>query len=200
MKTEKILLGISMGAVVVMAVAFAFILGKESTREAIDPDPPIATAPANTTQDAEAPVPAMPFDAGAPMSIEPPPPKAVRIQWEQVGPAALVKTDPGISEWVSVSGQPLPQAVLWRGRPLSKTPYNVRVWTDGPGGQVYAGCGIYESGEAYCKVHDAEHKDEPYSKQTIATFEVLRGNLRINISGILTADVMPGSVDDWRVQ
>jgi len=84
---------------------------------------------------------------------------------------------------------------IFQGKPGSKTPYNIRFFVPRKGDDSETGaggCGLYPSGEAYCRGYGLP-KDE--QRVTLATFERRGDLLRVGVSGVLTpVELVRGSV------
>lgn len=125
-------------------------------------------------------------DAGAtePLITSPnqpdPPPDAGPEPWPTT--VQLDSLDSLVGEWTSATGQPSPEATI---RIVSDDPdeprWKLKAWGES---QWFIGCDVYRSLKAYCKLHDAKHRDVPLS---------LRG---VAVSAALTGDDLVLGVDD----
>jgi hypothetical protein len=104
------------------------------------------------------------------------PPKPVQV-WERVAMSPEL-----VGEWQDADYRPLPLVTFREKAKASKTPFNL-VFRD-RSELVSGGCGFYESGDAYCKIFDADNRKVARSRKSKILLERKGDVLRVTIEGV----------------
>lgn len=138
-------------------------------------------------------------DAGAPFRLSPEPPAAApSAETTTTKPMLSPRPDGLVGEWIAVNGKPLPTLKVVKGRPGSKTEFNLeyrqeKSTTAAP--FVYLGCGFDDvfaevgTARAFCKVFREHGQTTPESVESSMFFERnLQGEVSLVIFDLLASE------------